>query len=104
MNRFCFISGPVTGVENYLENFHAAESEVKALGFEPINPLLLSEPYLAKGIDLGYDGWLHLDLSLLDLCDSIYLLRGHERSDGSLVEQHHAKLQGKQFFYQSDAP
>lgn len=33
-----YLSGPITGVDNYLENFKAVEKRLKAAGLEVINP------------------------------------------------------------------
>lgn len=33
-----YISGPVTGNENYMQQFEEAEQKIKACGFNVINP------------------------------------------------------------------
>ena len=37
-----YISGPITGVENYLEHFKAAEDYWTSQGFSCINPAAIS--------------------------------------------------------------
>ena len=38
MDKLVYISGAITGVDNYLEAFKRAENDLKSLGYEVINP------------------------------------------------------------------
>lgn len=64
-----YISGGITGVEGYKENFAKAEKQLKEDGHEVINPTAFDD-ILPR---LTYEQYMKLDLCLLDMCDAIYL-------------------------------
>ena len=87
-----FISGPMRGYDfhNY-PAFDLAQSQLESLGFEVVNPAEIGRHY-------GIDEYTHpdrdtiktlllADLEALAYCDAILLLPGHERSDGSHIEE-----------------
>ena len=87
-----YISGPITGTENYLEHFKAAEDYWTSKGFSCINPAAL-DTVLPK--DLSYEEHMDIDMHLMDMCDTIYLLKGWENSRGANREYGYAL--GKEF-------
>ena len=87
-----YISGPITGVENYLEHFKAAEDYWTSQGFSCINPAAINT---ALPKDLTYEEIMNIDLYLMDMCDAIYLLTGWENSRGANREYGYAL--GKEF-------
>lgn len=81
-----YISGPITNVLDYKEKFARAEKYLKEKypATEIINPTVLSE------LPLTYDEYMDLDLRLLDMCGSIYMLNGWEMSKGACIEYGYA--------------
>lgn len=81
-----YISGPITGVDDYLEKFNAAEEYLKSNGHEVINPAKLNS-IMPETLD--YSEYMRLDYQYLDLCDAIYLLKDWNISPGSKLELNH---------------
>ena len=81
-----YISGPITGVENFGFNFEKAERELQEEGHEVINPTKV-ELLLPKGT---YEEYMKIDMFLLDMCDTIYMLKGWEKSCGANREYGYA--------------
>lgn len=65
-----YISGPITGVEDYKERFAKAEQELKEQGHIVINPAKVDETYP----EFDYEDYMEVDLCLLNLCEAIYML------------------------------
>lgn len=76
-----YISGPVTGHDGWRENFRTAEEALKLKGYDVINPMKLNDIYNLS--DAEYEDCLTLDLSLLNICDTIYMLNGWQESKGA---------------------
>lgn len=88
-----YISGPITGVDNYLDNFNAAEEALKELGYTVINPARFNSVLP----DLKYEQYMSIDFALLDLCDYIYMLDGWQDSKGANREYGYALGKGLKF-------
>lgn len=93
-----FISGGITGVDNYQENFNNAEKELKAKGYKVINPTIVSE-HLVEA-DASWEECMAVTRALFYICDSVYMLRGWEKSAGATVEHKAALENGKKIFYE----
>lgn len=78
-----YISGQITGlpVAEYVEKFSKAEAELKAKGYEVVNPLRYE---LKPGS--RWNEQMKVDISLLLDCDAIYMLSNWERSTGAGLE------------------
>ena len=81
-----YISGPITNVLDYKEKFARAEQNLKSEypNAEIINPTVLDK------LPLEYDEYMKLDLMLLDMCDTIYMMNGWEKSKGACIEFRYA--------------
>jgi nucleoside 2-deoxyribosyltransferase len=91
-----YISGPIEGVDNYREKFERAKRIIEEGGHKVINP---------AGLDLyglTREQILNLDLVLLDLCDTIYMLKGWESSCGANREYGYALAKGMKIMYERD--
>lgn len=75
-----YISGPMDGMKDYLENFREAEEVLLKLGYVAVNPARLDKA--VKGIGLSREDYLELDLELLEWCDTIVMLDGWQQSRG----------------------
>ena len=81
-----YISGPMTGIENYKERFAKAEQEIQEQGHSVVNPALV-DFILPNGT---YEEYMKIDMFLLDMCYTIYMLKGWEKSCGSNREYGYA--------------
>lgn len=79
-----YISGPITGVENYKALFENAENKLRYMGYEVINPARIDFECLS------WDEYMKVDLELLKMCDAIVMLEGWKNSPGACVERGYA--------------
>lgn len=82
-----YISGPITGVENYEENFKQAENKLLSLGLEVFNPARFCKDLKDKITNPSWNDYMKICIPALLECDAIYLLTGWELSKGALLEQ-----------------
>lgn len=64
------------------------------LGFYPVNPHKIS------GYPFEYAEYMLVDLTILGVCEGIYMLRGWEHSNGAREELKLAKEKGLLIMYQ----
>lgn len=88
----CYISGPITGVENYVENFWYAENRLSEFDMIPINPAS------AFPEGLPYEWYMKIDLRIVDESDSVCFLDGYETSDGAGREAKRARMNKKEYW------
>ena len=91
-----YISGKITGNENYKDDFWKAELWLKLNDYTPINPAKLNE-VLPK---ITYSQLMAIDYKLIELCDAIFMLDGWQKSKGACAELSYAKSLGKKVLYQ----
>ncbi len=86
-----YISGKIgnTPMEVVERKFQAAADQVRAFGYEPINPL-------ENGLDaeVSYEDHMAADIAMLFKCDGIYLLRDWSESRGARIERNIAEEMG----------
>lgn len=87
-----YISGPITGIENYKELFGNAENKIKYMGYEVINPARIEFDCLS------WDEYMKVDLELLEMCDAVVMLEGWKNSPGACVERGYALGTDKMVF------
>lgn len=93
----CYISGAITGTEDYMERFAKAENELAKRGYSVINPAKVNAQLPE---DTTYGEYMKMSLTMLDICDCIYMLDGWVNSNGACLEQQFAKTLGKGIIYQ----
>ena len=86
-----YISGQISGVDDYKNNFRDAGKFLLLEKHEVIDPTAF-DGILPK---LTYEEYMKFDLALLDLCDAIYMLKGWEKSLGANREYGYALAAGK---------
>lgn len=74
-----YISGAITGTEDFRERFLEAEKELIAAGHDTVNPARLND-IMPK--DATHEEYTRMSFELLDICDAIYMLEGWENSKG----------------------
>lgn len=85
--RRVYLSGPITGIENYKKDFESVEAELNKLGFEKVvNPSWL-DVVITNG---DYEEYMQGCLALIDLCDIVVMLPGWEKSAGANREMGYA--------------
>ena len=103
-----YLSGPITGAQNYRQEFSEAKAFWIRRGFEVINPVEL-EAILPASLIRGavekpygeeYAKIMIADLALLGICDAVGFLRGWEKSRGAMEEYRAARITGKAIFTQ----
>ena len=88
----CYISGPITGVEDYWERFADAENMLAENSLIPINPA----GAFPEG--LPYEWYMKIDLRIVDECDALCFLDGYETSDGAAREAKRAVRNRKEYW------
>ena len=88
-----YIAGGITGVHDYKEHFAKAEEYLISRGAIPMNPARMSEGFEWKD-------YLHICLTMIDVCDGIYLLNNWYGSAGARAESFYTELYGKEKYYE----
>lgn len=94
MKRKIYISGPITGTDDYMERFAEAEEEMVAEGYAVINPAKVNA-MLPPPPDTNYEQYMKMSLLMLSDADEIYMMVGWEYSIGAKLELEYANATGK---------
>lgn len=78
-----YISGKITGTDDYMERFSAAEMFLRSKGYEVINPAKENAHFPE---DTTWETYMKESIKMLMDCDYIYLLDGWELSAGAKME------------------
>ena len=93
-----FISGPMTGYDDYNRKaFIAMEMSLKELGYSVFNPA-----WLKFDENWDHDSIMKIDISALEQCDAIVMLKGWGQSKGSKMEYSFAVKNRKIVMEESD--
>ena len=82
-----YISGAITGTDNYMERFANAEKELTEQGYSVVNPAKVNAQLPE---DTTYEEYMKMCFCMLDMCDSIYMIKGQEKSCGANREYGYA--------------
>lgn len=93
-----FISGPMSGKPNYnREAFFKAQEELESHGYSVWNPAWLAYP---DTTEFSKDDMHAIDNEALRHCDTIYMLKGWQDSDGAWNEHSIAVIKGLMIMYE----
>lgn len=86
-----FISGKITGDNNYKANFATCEKALRTMGYSVCNPVREGERLKATlGREPTYEEYLQYDLRQLSFCEGITMLDNWQDSNGSKIEHDYA--------------
>lgn len=91
-----YISGKITGTDDYIERFSKAESELIDKGYKVINPAKVNSGFNAA----TYKMYMQSSINMLFMCDCIYMLKGWEDSKGARAEKALAESMDYYIFYE----
>ena len=80
-----YISGKITGITDYIQRFERAE---KALSnYIVINPAKVNAQL---PIETTWEEYMQMSMTMLKMCNAIYMLKGWEDSKGARLEYNYA--------------
>lgn len=91
-----YISGRITGIDNFEQLFAKAEAQLKQQGFETVNPVTLPHNH-----DKTWHQYMREDIKALCDCDIIFMLNNFNDSRGAKIELELAVNLGMDVIYQS---
>lgn len=92
-----YISGAITGTDDYMERFAKAEKELTEQGYSVVNPAKVNAQLPE---DTTYEEYMKMCFCMLDLCDSIYMLNGWSKSCGANREYGYAMANDKTIIFE----
>lgn len=98
MKSRIYISGPITGVEDFKQKFDAAAKVLTDKGYEIVNPSWLG----AVIPNATHEQYMNICIPLMDECNAIYLLEGWEWSHGASIEYGYALGRDMLIFREGD--
>lgn len=96
-NNNIYISGKITGTDDYIARFAAAEEKLTKAGYKVVNPARTN----ATLPDLDWKQYMDVCIVLIDFCDSIYMLSDWEESKGAKIEHKIAEKKKKFIIYEN---
>lgn len=88
MNQRIYISGPITGTDDYKDRFEKAENMLKRWipDADIVNPVKVTESLE----HFTHEQYLKVCIAALSCCDTIYALKGWRKSAGACEEMEYA--------------
>ena len=102
MQKTIYISGKITGTEDYEKRFAKAEAELEAKGFIVLNPVRTGkwlERYLAPEVPTWIQ-YMKQAIKAMMSADCIYMLKGYRESKGARLELFLAKVLQYEIIYE----
>lgn len=90
-----YISGAITGTNDYMERFADAEERLVRLGHSILNPAKVNAQLPS---DTTYGEYMEMSITMLAMADAIYMLSGWEKSKGASREYLYAVEHEKKIF------
>ena len=102
MQKTIYISGKITGTDDYKDRFLKAEQYLISKGFNVLSPVKVGkwlERYLAPKIPTWVE-YMKQDIKSMMLADCIYMLKGYRESKGARLELFLAKVLQYEIIYE----
>ena len=90
-----YISGAISGTDDYMERFAKAEKELTDKGYSVVNPAKVNAQLPENTSNEEY---MKMSFCMLDMCDGIYMLKGWKKSWGANREYGYAMAKEKTIF------
>lgn len=87
-----YISGAITGTNDFAERFNTVEKKLTAAGHMVYNPAHANS-FMPEGTT--YEDYMKVSFCLLDMAEAIYMIDGWENSRGANREYGYALGKGK---------
>lgn len=78
-----YIAGPITGTDDYMLRFAAAEERLQQEGHVVVNPAKVSA---GMPKETSHAEYMKLGLCMLDMCEGIFLMKNWNDSEGATEE------------------
>ena len=75
-----YLSGAITGTDDYMERFADMEELLVEQGHTVINPAKVNANLPT---DTTWEEYMRMSILMLGMCDTIYMLKGWEKSRGA---------------------
>ena len=92
-----YISGAITGTYDYMKRFANAEKKLTEQGYSVINPAKVNTQLPE---DTSYEEYMKMCFCMLDMCDSIFMLKGWKKSCGANREYGYAMAKDMIIMYE----
>ena len=92
-----YISGAITGTDDYMERFKKAEKELTDKGYSVVNPAKVNAQLPG---DTTYEEYMKMCFCMLDICEEIFMLRGWKKSCGANREYEYAMAKDMIIMYE----
>ena len=102
MQKTIYISGKITGTDDYKDRFLKAEQELRSRGFNVLNPVKAGkwlERYLAPEVPTWIQYMKQAIKSMMS-ADSVYMMKGYKESKGARLELFLAKILKYEIIYE----
>ena len=102
MQKTIYISGKITGTDDYKDRFLKAEQKLSKRGFNVLNPVKAGkwlERYLAPKSPTWVE-YMKQDIKAMMLADCIYMLKGWKKSWGANRELGYAMAKNMIIMYE----
>ena len=90
-----YISGKITGIDNYADLFAHAEAKLRSQGYDVVNPVTLNHNH-----DKTWEMFMRHDIRAMMDCHAIYMLIGYTGSKGAMIEYRLAQELGMKIIYE----
>lgn len=93
-----YLSGPITGEDDQqtMAKFYRVEMSIKGQGCAVFNPLRNG---LAR--NAPWERHMAVDIKQLEACDTMFMLDGWEKSQGSVLELNMGLIYGKTIYFET---
>ena len=91
-----YLSGAITGTDDYMDRFSMAEKSLE-VEHTIINPAKVNAQLPS---DTDYEDYMKMSFCMLDMCDSIYMTQGWEKSFGANRELGYAMAKDMIIMYE----
>ena len=82
-----YISGAITGTDDYMERFAKAEKELTENGYSVVNPAKVNAQLPE---DTAYEEYMKMCFCMLDMADAIFMISNWKTSCGASQEYGYA--------------